>query len=119
MLHRFLSLSLFVILLSCIKYWYEFPVEIGYDELSIDISDPESRLALNKKICLSTANPADLDLIPGVASKIKESLIGNKDKIKILWGKQNANEKFRAFILIQGCSAKTADRLERFIDVGC
>lgn len=92
---------------------------VGEDRVPVGPSTncAESMLALGYRLNLTTVKRADLELIPGISSKLSGALITNRKQILKEAATKDEGQRHEAFQLVKGIGKRISLRLSEFIGV--
>lgn len=118
---KYASLSIFLILVATTKKVFFTPALIPPSAATIQAlqqsNDPESFLAMGKKMPFSKLGIYELELIPGISERLAIRIIDHRREILEKARTLTEENLSSAFIGIYGVGRKTADKLNTKIDL--
>ena len=113
------SVSILIIIIGTFKAALFCGPSYNYSAATLGraLTDSESRLAMGAKIPLRTADQFDLELIPGISSKLSTNILKRRDEIlKYARGKKPSDHA-KALEKAHGIGEKSAQKLYRYLDL--
>ena len=89
--------------------------QVPYISNTANTNCAETLLALGQKLNLSRATRTDLELIPGISSKLSGALVTNRERILKEAITKDEDQRHEAFQLVKGIGERISLKLSEFV----